>query len=52
MNCAVAINNLALMIEQDEPKRALELFKSAHKMGNLDSTVNLAFAYFNVSSVI
>ena len=49
MNSAVATNNLALMIEADDPKKALELFRQAHKMGNLDATVNLAYGYYNVS---
>jgi TPR repeat protein len=52
MNSAVATNNLALMIESSDPKKALELFKQAHKLGNLDATVNLAYGYFNVRQLL
>lgn len=51
MNCPSAINNLALMIESENKSDAMDLFKKAHKMGNVDATVNLAFAYHDVSLI-
>ena len=46
------MNNLALMLEKGfegqpaDKERAVLLFKMAHKLGNLDSTINLAYYYY------
>lgn len=49
MNCPTALNSLALMIEPTNQQDAINLYREAHKLGNLDATVNLAFAYQSVS---
>ena len=52
------MNNCGLMYEsgfEGTPSNMLlaaELYKQAHKLGNLDATINLAFYYLNVSEVI
>ena len=51
------MNNCGLMYESGfegvapDPERASQLYRQAHKLGNLDATVNLAFFYLNVSSL-
>lgn len=45
LKCPIAMNNLALMIENENNQEALRLFREAHKLGNIDATVNLAFYY-------
>ena len=34
-----------------DPEKACALYLKAHKMGNLDATINLAFYYLNVSTI-
>ena len=49
------MNNCGLLYEsgfegsQPEPEKAEFMFKQAHKLGNRDATINLAFFYLNVS---
>ena len=49
------MNNCGLMYEsgfEGTPanlERASAMYKQAHKLGNLDATINLAFYYLNVS---
>ena len=49
------MNNSGLMLETGfegmaaDPERACQLYRQAHKLGNLDATINLAFYYLNVS---
>lgn len=52
MNCPTAMNNLGLMLEGENLDEAVELYRSAHKLGNLDATVNFALAYIKVIFVI
>ena len=50
------MNNLGLMYENGfegtpaNAERACAMYKQAHKLGNLDATINLAFYYINVSA--
>ena len=52
------MNNCGLMYENGfegspaNPERACSMYKQAHKLGNLDATINLAFYYLNVSASI
>lgn len=49
------MNNCGLMLESgfegmpSDVEKASLLYRQAHKLGNLDSTINLAFYYLNVS---
>ena len=49
------MNNLGLMYESgfegspSDLERASAMYKQAHKLGNCDATINLAFYYLNVS---
>lgn len=52
------MNNCGLMYESgfegmpSELEKASQLYKQAHKLGNLDATINLAFYYLNVSQLL
>ena len=52
------MNNCGLMLESGyegqspDPEKASHLYRQAHKLGNLDATINLAFYYLNVSVYI
>lgn len=46
MSCPTALNSLGLMIESTNFEEAIELYREAHKMGNLDATINFALALF------
>lgn len=49
------MNNIGLLYENGfegtppNPERACAMYKQAHKLGNLDATINLAFYFLNVS---
>lgn len=49
LNCPSGMNNLGLMLESDNFDEAVSLYRRAHKLGNLDATVNFALAYSKVS---
>ena len=49
------MNSIGLLLESGfdgnpaDPDRAESYYRQAHKLGNIDATVNLAFYYLNVS---
>lgn len=45
LGSATAINSLGLLIEPESKEEALQLYRQAHKLGNLDATVNFALVY-------
>ena len=49
LNCPSGMNNLGLMLESDNFNEAVSLYRRAHKLGNLDATINFALAYSKVS---
>jgi TPR repeat protein len=49
LGSATAINSLGLLIEPENKEEAMSLYRQAHKMGNLDATVNFALVYLQVS---
>lgn len=53
MNSARGMNNCGLLLEQGyegqppDPEKAEQMYRQAHKLGNLDATINLAFHFLN-----
>jgi len=51
MGSARGMNNCGLMYENGyegqpaDPEKSEQMYRQAHKLGNLDATINLAFCY-------